>query len=232
MSQYIQEAIQQIDNLLSSQSNGTTHHTAPQISSKKSGASRTLHVLTWQNRLGIHLMQSVLAAGSAGRSGSMAKPKGKQPAEKQSAVTTTAKAAPPAKDSVLLPARLQSDGAGPSGAVPSLRAELAAAFKQALDAAYPAADAEPVVAQTNEPKFGDYQCNNAMALFGQLKGKVCAACLRTKSRSIQRWQRCTCTRCSLHLVHVKACSDMLPKAVAPVSTLCPSGALSASIGCC
>lgn len=27
------------------------------------------------------------------------------------------------------------------------------------------------VAQCNNPKFGDYQCNNAMALFGKLKGK-------------------------------------------------------------
>ena len=101
----------------------------------------------------------------------MAKPKGKQPADK-AAVLTTMKAAAPTKDSVLLPARLQADGAQASEIVPSLRAELTDAFKQALDTAYPAANVEPVVAQTNEPKFGDYQCNNAMALFGQLRGKV------------------------------------------------------------
>ena len=83
------------------------------------------------------------------------------------------KAATPIKDSVLLPARHPGDGAQLDQAVPSLRAELADAFRQALEKAYPSANSDPLVAQTNEPKFGDYQCNNAMALFGQLKGKVC-----------------------------------------------------------
>ena len=100
-----------------------------------------------------------------------AKPKEKQPRQKATAAPTTMKAAPP-KDTVLLPARLQADGAELAQSVPSLRAELTEVFRQALETAYPSANIEPVVAQTNEPKFGDYQCNNAMALFGQLKGKV------------------------------------------------------------
>ena len=105
----------------------------------------------------------------------MAKPKGKQPPQKAAVAPTTMKAAAPVKDSVLLPARLQADGAELAQSTPSLRAELTDAFKQALEIAYPSANIEPIVAQTNEPKFGDYQCNNAMALFGQLKGKVHAA---------------------------------------------------------
>lgn len=33
------------------------------------------------------------------------------------------------------------------------------------------AGVEAAVAPCNQPKFGDYQCNNAMALFGRMKGK-------------------------------------------------------------
>ena len=106
----------------------------------------------------------------------MAKPKGKQPPVKGAVVPPTMKAAAPVKDSVLLPARHQADGAQLAHPIPSLRAELTDAFKQALETAYPSAGIEPIVAQTNEPKFGDYQCNNAMALFGQLKGKVRYTC--------------------------------------------------------
>lgn len=103
----------------------------------------------------------------------MAKPKSKQPSQHGAVAPTTMKAVAPAKDSVLLPARHEADEAQLAHSVPSLRATLTDDFKQALQTAYPSADIEPVVAQTNEPKFGDYQCNNAMALFGQLKGKVC-----------------------------------------------------------
>ena len=49
---------------------------------------------------------------------------------------------------------------------------MTAAFRTALQAAFPAVDVEPVVTATNNPKFGDYQCNNAMQLFGRLKGKA------------------------------------------------------------
>lgn len=53
---------------------------------------------------------------------------------------------------------------------PSLRGELTDLFKQALTTAYPASEEEPIIAPCNNPKFGDYQCNNAMSLFGKLKG--------------------------------------------------------------
>lgn len=102
----------------------------------------------------------------------MAKAKAKPaPTQKGApAATTTAKAAQPQKDSVILPAGHQQ--AADQQAVSSLRAELTEAFRQALEKAFPQAKAAPVVTQTNEAKFGDYQCNNAMALFGQLKGQV------------------------------------------------------------
>ena len=114
----------------------------------------------------------VMPSCAGSRPGAMAKPKGKQPPAKGAVAPPTMKAAAPVKDSVLLPARHQADGAQLAQAIPSLRAELTDAFKQALESAYPSAGIEPIVAQTNEPKFGDYQCNNAMALFGQFKGKV------------------------------------------------------------
>lgn len=56
--------------------------------------------------------------------------------------------------------------------VASIRAELAEIFKVALQAAYPHMDVEPYVTATNNPQFGDYQCNNAMALFGRMRGKA------------------------------------------------------------
>lgn len=60
--------------------------------------------------------------------------------------------------------------------VPSVRSDLAATFRTALHSAFPAVPVEPVVAATNQPKFGDYQCNNAMQLFGRMKGKVRSRC--------------------------------------------------------
>ena len=106
----------------------------------------------------------------------MAKAKAKPaPTQKGApAATTTMKAAQPQKDPVVLSVREHSTMSQQSQSVPSLRAELTEVFRQALDKAYPHANIEPVVAQTNEPKFGDYQCNNAMALFGKLKGQVIA----------------------------------------------------------
>ncbi|KAL3157657.1 hypothetical protein ABBQ32_012100 [Trebouxia sp. C0010 RCD-2024] len=148
MSQHIQEAIDLIGTLLSSQSADTASSQPSKAQPKASGTH-----------------QDTMAASKAA-----AKPKEKQLRQKAAAAPTTMKAAPP-KDTVLLPARLQADGAELAQSVPSLRAELTEVFRQALETAYPSANIEPVVAQTNEPKFGDYQCNNAMALFGQLKGK-------------------------------------------------------------
>eukprot|EP00887_Chlorella_sp_A99_P002749 scaffold6.g2749.t1 len=69
-----------------------------------------------------------------------------------------------------------ADGAAAAGAkgdgVGSIRAELGAAFGASLAAAFPQlAGEKPAVAQCNNPQHGDYQCNNAMAVFGKLKGK-------------------------------------------------------------
>lgn len=56
--------------------------------------------------------------------------------------------------------------------IPSLRSELQALFKTAIQTAYPSMTEElPLVAACGNTKNGDYQCNNAMALFGRLKGK-------------------------------------------------------------
>ncbi|EFN53033.1 hypothetical protein CHLNCDRAFT_26194 [Chlorella variabilis] len=62
--------------------------------------------------------------------------------------------------------------AAPPPALGSLRQRLAAAFQQSLDAAFPSMAGEPaIVNPCNNPKFGDYQCNNAMGLHGKLKGQ-------------------------------------------------------------
>ena len=53
-----------------------------------------------------------------------------------------------------------------------MRTELAATFRTALHSAFPAISVEPVVVATNQARHGDYQCNNAMQLFGRMKGKV------------------------------------------------------------
>lgn len=67
--------------------------------------------------------------------------------------------------------------------VPSLRAELRSLFATALSEAFPELVSEdssslggalcPAVSATTkkDAKFGDYQCNNAMGVFGRLKGK-------------------------------------------------------------
>ncbi len=52
----------------------------------------------------------------------------------------------------------------------SLRGELIELFKVALSNAYPDAGEYPIMAPCGQVKFGDYQCNNAMALHGKLKG--------------------------------------------------------------
>ena len=58
----------------------------------------------------------------------------------------------------------------PSG---SIRQRLTAVFQRSIDAAFPSMAGEPaLVLPCNQPKFGDYQCNNAMALHGKMKGQV------------------------------------------------------------
>ncbi|GFH13267.1 putative arginine--tRNA ligase, cytoplasmic [Haematococcus lacustris] len=57
-------------------------------------------------------------------------------------------------------------------AATNFRAQLETLFAKALAAAFPALEGEePLMAACNQPKNGDYQCNNAMSLFGKLKGK-------------------------------------------------------------
>lgn len=58
------------------------------------------------------------------------------------------------------------------GEAVTLRGELSGLFRSAISSAFPAVGVvETVVAPCNNPQHGDYQCNNAMALFGKLKGK-------------------------------------------------------------
>ena len=52
----------------------------------------------------------------------------------------------------------------------SVRDELTDLFKAALASAFPGVDETPLIAGCNNAKNGDYQCNNAMGLFGKLKG--------------------------------------------------------------
>eukprot|EP00192_Tetraselmis_astigmatica_P021566 CAMPEP_0117666170 /NCGR_PEP_ID=MMETSP0804-20121206/10222_1 /TAXON_ID=1074897 /ORGANISM="Tetraselmis astigmatica, Strain CCMP880" /LENGTH=297 /DNA_ID=CAMNT_0005473675 /DNA_START=236 /DNA_END=1130 /DNA_ORIENTATION=+ len=58
-----------------------------------------------------------------------------------------------------------------SAHIPSIQDELASLFDAAIKQAFPDMDVPAAVAQCNNPKNGDYQCNNAMALFGRMKGK-------------------------------------------------------------
>lgn len=62
------------------------------------------------------------------------------------------------------------DMAAPGEAV-SLRGEVSGLFKSALSTAFPAANEQPLVTPCGQTQHGDYQCNNAMSLFGKLKGK-------------------------------------------------------------
>ena len=59
----------------------------------------------------------------------------------------------------------------------TLVSELAAAIR----AAVPDVPSEPVLVQTNNPKYGDYQLNNAMRIFASLRGKVPPARARRTS---------------------------------------------------
>lgn len=60
---------------------------------------------------------------------------------------------------------------GSTPAIGSINQELSRLFDAAINSAFPTAAVPAAVATCNQPKFGDYQCNNAMALFGRLKGQ-------------------------------------------------------------
>ncbi|GAB4839005.1 hypothetical protein Ancab_028535 [Ancistrocladus abbreviatus] len=52
----------------------------------------------------------------------------------------------------------------------NVRLQLAKLFDESLRATVPSENVEPLVAACSG-QFGDYQCNNAMGLFGEIKGK-------------------------------------------------------------
>ncbi|KAL2629398.1 hypothetical protein R1flu_014084 [Riccia fluitans] len=54
----------------------------------------------------------------------------------------------------------------------SVRQQLANLMRESLRATVPELDGEePIVSACNNPKHGDYQCNNAMGIFSKIKGK-------------------------------------------------------------
>lgn len=58
------------------------------------------------------------------------------------------------------------------GRVLSILIELEQVLTDALQQAFPGLEERALVAPCRDAKFGDYQCNNAMALFAKMKGKV------------------------------------------------------------
>lgn len=61
---------------------------------------------------------------------------------------------------------------GLSSRLTTIQVELEKLFQDAFKRAFPALEEKPIIAPTKEPRFGDYQCNSAMKLFGLLKGKA------------------------------------------------------------
>ncbi|KAL3617970.1 hypothetical protein CASFOL_038291 [Castilleja foliolosa] len=56
--------------------------------------------------------------------------------------------------------------------VGSVKDQLAKLFKESLKVTFPEElDVDPAIAPCQNPKFGDYQCNNAMGLWAKVKGK-------------------------------------------------------------
>ncbi|GFP95263.1 arginine--tRNA ligase [Phtheirospermum japonicum] len=56
--------------------------------------------------------------------------------------------------------------------VGSVKDQLALLFKESLRVTFPEElDVDPAIAPCQNPKFGDYQCNNAMGLWAKVKGK-------------------------------------------------------------
>ena len=100
-----------------------------------------------------------------------------QPAAAAPATDTNGALAPPIAAAAAAAAAAPGDSAaltsGNGDSVTSIRTELSSLFTAAIAAALPAAAGTPAaVAPCNNPQFGDYQCNNAMALFGKVKGQV------------------------------------------------------------
>lgn len=63
------------------------------------------------------------------------------------------------------------DKTSDSEKIKSIKGQLEGIVEKALSASFPDGQwGKAVVAPTNNPKFGDYQCNNAMPLFSKIKG--------------------------------------------------------------
>ncbi|KAI7841040.1 hypothetical protein COHA_005268 [Chlorella ohadii] len=69
--------------------------------------------------------------------------------------------------------QLSTAAGGAAARKGSIVQRLENAFQEGIDAAFPALAGQvgAIVQPCNNPKFGDYQCNNAMALHGRLKGQ-------------------------------------------------------------
>ena len=100
-------------------------------------------------------------------------------------------------------------GFKPSSAVrvPSAASELQDVFRAAMRAALPKLTDEPVVVQTNNPKFGDYQLNNAMRIFAHLKGQARTPALR---QAAQMYTAAPCVSACLGLQRVLARASCRP----------------------
>ena len=87
------------------------------------------------------------------------------------------------------------------GRVPSVLIELEQVLTEALQTAFPGLEERALLAPCRDPKFGDYQCNNAMALFAKMKGKVVNLHPVQSNLYLMTddWSTCQTVLCSLHL---------------------------------
>ncbi len=83
------------------------------------------------------------------------------------AEASTAAPAPPSNNNRRPAKKMSKETRAPG----SIRTQLGELFRTSLTTAFPNNPEEPVLAPCAQAKFGDYQCNNAMALFGKLKGQ-------------------------------------------------------------
>ena len=113
-------------------------------------------------------------------------------------------------------------------------------FQSAIAKAFPDVSVPVLVAATNQPEHGDYQCNNAMSLFGRLKGKVCAthslpailplsrsehsmSCSLGRQRIREQWARPLWPAC-----HRQTCWQARRSWLAQASSMCAPAGLHAA----
>ncbi|GAB4821599.1 hypothetical protein N2152v2_008645 [Parachlorella kessleri] len=137
------------------------------LSKLEAGAGTSARRMSAEIGQALGKLDSMISEASAGRSVSTAATA--QPAAAAPTTDTNGTLAPPSAAAAADSAALTT---GSGDAVTSIRAELSSLFTAAIAAALPAAAGTPAaVAPCNNPQFGDYQCNNAMALFGKVKGQ-------------------------------------------------------------